>query len=324
MSLASLKKNSSAALEKLKAVATEANAGRSNSNQDDRLWRPVFDKETGVGSAVIRFMPAVEGQDLPWSKLIRHAFKGETGKWYIENSLNTIGKTDPVQQLNSRLWNSGVESDRLISKAQKRKTEYFANVFIVKDPANPENEGKVMIYRFGPMIYEMIQNAMFPKFEGDESLDPFNPWHGANFNIRMVGKKIGNDIVPNYEKSSFGQPCALLDGDDDAIEAAYAKCYDLSEFVSEDKFKTYDELAKRLVEVLGTEVGSGVEVVEGWAAATPRDYDNTQQRAASSQSQDAPANDSAPAGVPDTEGSFTATDDEDDEEAFLRNLLKEG
>lgn len=317
MSLANLKKNRAAVLDKLKkASETQASGGGAARQVDERMWRPTFDKERGVGSAVIRFMPAVEGEDLPWAKVIKHAFKGPTGKWYIENSLRTIGKSDPVAILNAKLWNSGVDSDKEIAKAQKQKIEYFANVLVIKDPANPENEGKVKIYRFGPMIFEMIQEKMFPKFEDDAPMNPFDPWEGANFNIKMVAKTVGKDVVPNYEKSTFGEPAVMCMGDEDEIERVYGECHKLAEFTAESNFKTEDELKRKLFDVLGPTVGSGIETVEGLAApkaqetrqAAPR-----QERVIREDSSDIPF---------DTTPQASGSSDDDDLE-FLKQLVKD-
>lgn len=271
MSLSALKKNRAAILDKLKAAAEKQSGGQSQKSYDDpRFWRPHFDKERGVGSAVIRFLPAAEGDDLPWAKVIRHSFKGPTGKWYIENSRRTIGENDPVSLMNGRLWNSGVESDKDVARGMKQKIEYTTWVYIVKDPANPENDGQVRLYRFGPMIFKMIEEQMFPKFDDQVSMNPFDPWEGANFNLRIVGKQIGKDTVPNYEKSEFAQ-CAPL-GDDDLIEEVYSKVTSLTEFTKPENFKSEEELKRKLFEVLGPTVGSGVPTVEGMAdtPAQPR------------------------------------------------------
>jgi len=220
-------------------------------------------------------MPAPEGEDLPWVKVFKHAFKGPTGKWYIENSLSTVGKSDCVGSMNSRLWNSGIESDKDVARGMKRKTEYFSNVLVIKDPANPENEGKVFLYKFGPMIFEMVNAKMFPdEIDGDEAINPFDAWTGADFVIKITGKKIGLDLVPNYEKSYF-KDASPIDQDDDVIEAHWQKCHSLAAFVDPKNFKTEEELKKKLFEVLGPTVGSGISVLEGVVDPAP-----TQTRAA--------------------------------------------
>ena len=315
MSLSALKKNRQEMLDRLKKAAGESNQSSGGGRQtDDRLWRPTFDKERGIGSAVIRFLPAKEGEDLPWAKVIKHAFKGPTGKWYIENSLRTIGGSDPVAQLNSRLWNSGVDSDKDIAKDQKQKIEYTTNVLVIKDPANPENEGKVKLYRFGPMIFKMIEEQMFPKFDDETPMNPFDPWEGANFNIKIVGKQVGKDTVPNYEKSTFSDVSAM--GDDEFIESIYEQVYSLKEFTDAANFKSEDELKRKLFDVLGPTVGSGIETVEGLAApkaqetrqAAPR-----QERVIREDSSDIPFDTTPQA----SEGS------DDDDLDFLKQLVKD-
>lgn len=265
MSLAALKKNRDSVLAKLQGAAKTSESSGNSSRNDDRFWAPFFDKERGTGGAVIRFLPAPDGEDLPWAKVFSHAFKGPTGKWYIENSLSTIGKHDAVGNMNSRLWNSGVESDKDVARSMKRKTAYYSNVLVIKDPANPENEGKVFLYKYGPMIFEMLNAKMFPAADDVDDREPMNPfdaWDGADFVIKIVGKKIGKDLVPNYEKSYFKDPSAISD-DDDEIERIWSKAHSLTAFTDPKNFKTPEELSKKLFEVLGPTVGSGVPVLEG-------------------------------------------------------------
>ena len=257
MSLSTLKKSNS--LDKLLgAVQADSGGGEKKSYKDDRLWKPVMDK-SGNGYAVIRFLPAVEGEDMPWAKVWNHAFQGPTGQWYIENSLTTVGQNDPVSEMNSAYWNSGVESDKEIARKQKRKLQYFANIYVVEDPANPENEGKVMLYRFGKKIFDKCMEAMQPAFKDETAVNPFDFWEGANFKLklRMV------EGYWNYDKSEFSAPSPLFD-DDDQLEEVWKKQYPLSEFTSETNFKSYDELKKRLDTVLvGTvKVGNATEVME--------------------------------------------------------------
>ena len=257
MSLSTLKKSNS--LDKLLgAVQADSGGGEKKSYKDDRLWKPVMDK-SGNGYAVIRFLPAVDGEDMPWAKVWNHAFQGPTGQWYIENSLTTIGQNDPVSEMNSAYWNSGVESDKEIARKQKRKLQYFANIFVVEDPANPQNEGKVMLYRFGKKIFDKCMEAMQPAFKDETAVNPFDFWEGANFKLklRMV------EGYWNYDKSEFSAPSALFD-DDDQLEEVWKKQYPLSEFTSETNFKSYEELKKRLDTVLvGTvKVGNATEVME--------------------------------------------------------------
>jgi len=257
MSLSTLKKSNS--LDKLLgAVQADGGGGEKKSYVDDRLWKPVMDK-SGNGYAVIRFLPAVEGEDMPWAKVWNHAFQGPTGQWYIENSLTTIGQNDPVSEMNSAYWNSGVESDKEIARKQKRKLQYFANIYVVEDSANPQNEGKVMLYRFGKKIFDKCMEAMQPAFKDETPINPFDFWAGANFKLklRMV------EGYWNYDKSEFSAPSPLFD-DDDKLEEVWKKQYPLSEFTSGTNFKSYDELKKRMDMVLiGTvKVGNATEAME--------------------------------------------------------------
>jgi len=211
---------------------------------DERLWKPVLDK-TGNGYAVIRFLPAVDGEDLPWAKVWNHAFQGPTGQWYIENSLTTLGNNDPVSELNSAYWNSGIESDKEIARRQKRKLQYFSNIYVVSDPKNPENEGKVFLFRFGKKIFDKCMETMQPAFEDETPVNPFDFWEGANFKLKI--RKV--DGYWNYDKSEFEAPSPLFDNDD-AIEEVWKQQYALNEFTAPSNFKSYDELKTRLDMVL--------------------------------------------------------------------------
>jgi len=265
MSLSTLKKSNS--LDKLLGAVQAENAPQEKkSYQDDRLWKPTMDK-TGNGYAVIRFLPAVEGEDMPWAKVWNHAFQGPTGQWYIENSLTTLGQNDPVSEMNSAYWNSGVESDKEIARRQKRKLQYFANIYVVQDPANPQNEGKVMLYRFGKKIFDKCMEAMQPAFQDESPVNPFDFWEGANFKLKL--RKV--DGYWNYDKSEFEAPSALFD-DDDKLEETWKTQYPLSEFTSASNFKSYDELKKRLDMVLAgtTTVGNAAEVMEDAPKAPPK------------------------------------------------------
>ena len=257
MSLEALKKQNS--LDKLLgAVETENKPQEKKSYVDERLWKPEVDK-SGNGYAVIRFLPAVKGEDLPWAKVWNHAFQGPTGQWYIENSLTTIGQNDPVSEMNSAYWNSGVESDKEIARKQKRKLQYFANIYVVSDPKHPEYEGKVMLYRFGKKIFDKCMEAMQPAFEDESPINPFDFWEGANFKLKI--RKV--DGYWNYDKSEFAAPSALFD-DDDALEKLWGSQYSLEEFTSTSNFKSYDELKTRLDTVLAgtTTVGNVTSVME--------------------------------------------------------------
>tara|TARA_R100000234_G_scaffold111562_1_gene84607 strand:- start:1072 stop:1965 length:894 start_codon:yes stop_codon:yes gene_type:complete len=250
MSLATLKKQNS--LDSLLGAAQkESEPLAKKSYVDERLWKPVMDK-SGNGYAVIRFLPAPEGEDMPWAKLWNHAFQGPTGQWYIENSLTTVGQNDPVSEYNSKLWNSGVESDKEVARKQKRKLQYYSNIYVVEDPANPENEGKVFLYRYGKKIFDKIMEAMQPAFQDETPVNPFDFWEGANFKLKL--RKV--DGYWNYDKSEFADPSALFDNDEE-IEALWKTEYSLADFTAPSNFKSYDELKTRLDAVLAGTVTVG-------------------------------------------------------------------
>ena len=243
MSFSDLKKKSSLGSLTNKLVK-EVEKMTKTGGGDDRLWKPQLDK-TGNGYAVIRFLPAPDGEDLPWAKLYSHAFQGPGG-WFIENSLTTLGQKDPVSEYNSQLWNSGLESDKDVARKQKRKLSYYSNIYVVRDPLHPENEGKVFLYKYGKKIHDKIVAAAQPEFEDEEPINPFDFWQGANFKLKI--KKVAG--YWNYDSSEFARPDALLD-DDDAMEAIWKKEYSLQSLVAPDQFKTYEELKTRLDYVLG-------------------------------------------------------------------------
>ena len=217
---------------------------------DERLWKPQVDK-SGNGYAVLRFLPAIEGEEMPWVRVWNHAFQGPTGQWYIENSLTTLNQKDPVSEYNSQLWNSGVESDKEIARKQKRKLQYFANVYVVEDTMNPENTGKVMLYRFGKKIFDKLMEAMQPEFADETPINPFDMWEGANFKLKI--RKV--DGYWNYDKSEFESPSQLKPTDEE-LEAIYKKEHSLAEFLAPSNFKSYDELKTRLDAVLSGTVAT--------------------------------------------------------------------
>jgi len=244
MSFSDLKKQSKLGNLTAKLVKEVEKMNTSGSNEDDRVWKLSVDK-SGNGFAVIRFLPAPNGEDLPFVKLYSHAFQG-TGGWYIENSLTTLGQKDPVSEYNTELWNNGTDAGKEQARKQKRKLTYISNIYVVKDPANPSNEGKVFLFKYGKKIFDKLTAAMQPEFEDEESIDPFDFWKGANFKLKA--KNVAG--YRNYDSSEFANPAPLLD-DDDEMEGVWKQQYSLSELVAAGEFKTYDELKTRLSSVLG-------------------------------------------------------------------------
>ena len=244
MSFASLKKQSSLGSLTQKLVKEVEKMNNTGGGADERLWKPELDK-TGNGFAVVRFLPAPDKEEIPWAKLYSHAFQGPGG-WYIENSLTTTGGKDPVSEHNRELWNSGNEADKDTVRKQKRKLSFYSNIYVVKDPVNPHNEGKVFLFKYGKKIHDKVLEAMQPEFEDETPINPFDFWQGANFKLKIVKK----DGYWNYDKSEFDSPAPLLD-DDDALEALWNKEYSLQALVAADQFKSYDDLKKRLDYVLG-------------------------------------------------------------------------
>ena len=268
MSLSSLK-NKSSSLDKLKKAVEQSSAGNGGGkNVDERFWQPEVDA-AGNGYAVVRFLdtPAVDGEDgLPWVQIWSHGFQGPGG-WYIENSLTTLGKTDPVSEYNTVLWNSGIEANKEIARKQKRKLTYIANVLVISDAKRPQNEGKVFLFKFGKKIFDKIKEQLEPQFADETPMNPFDFWKGANFKIKIRNV----EGYRNYDKSEFESPAALFNGDDAQIEKVWKSAHSLKDFLKPDNFKSYDELKAKLDKVLGAggATAASARKIEDEEAAAP-------------------------------------------------------
>ena len=251
-------------MSKLLAAAEKLNTNKYES--DERFWSPTVDK-AGNGYAVLRFLPAPEGEDVPWVRYWDHGFKGSTGRWYIENSLTSIGQNDPVSELNSKLWNASSDDnspERKQARAQKRRLHYVANILVISDPGNPANEGKVFLFKFGKKIWDKINDLMHPQFPGEEPINPFDFWSGASFKLKI--RQV--EGYRNYDKSEFEAPSALFKGDDAKLETVYKQEYPLKDFLDPKNYKSYAELKKKLIEVVGDQAIDG--------PATAEDVDDVQ------------------------------------------------
>ena len=302
MSFQNLKRNRDQISKLIQAAeATGGGGGEKKSYTDDRLWKPTVDK-AGNSYAVLRFLPAAEGQELPWVRYWDHGFKGPTGQWYIESSLTSIGQPDPVGELNSRLWNTGNEADKEKARSQKRRLHYMTNVIVQQDPANPANEGKVMLFKFGKKIFDKIMDVMQPQFADEEPMNPFDFWEGADFKLKVRNV----EGYRNNDKSEFANQSALSD-DDTKLEEIYNKLYDLGEFTDPKNYKSYDELKLKLQRVLG---------------------ENTDAMGAASMAQTAQMNEPEP--MPQPVADVTqikeeaSSEEEDDTMSYFAKLAKEG
>jgi len=256
MSFDKLKQNRTASINKLVEAAEKLGTTKA-SYGDDRIWAPAVDK-AGNGYAIIRFLPAKDGEDLPWVRFWDHGFKGPTGRWYIENSLTSIGQSDPVGEINSVLWNSGNEKDKEIARDRKRRLHYVSNILVLSDPANPDNEGKVFLYKYGKKLFDKIMDIMQPQFQDETPVNPFDFWAGANFKL-----KIRNfEGYRNYDKSEFEGASEMLGGDESKLEKIYNSLYSLKDFIDPSNYKSYADLKRKLVEVLGAEALGGTMTAE--------------------------------------------------------------
>ena len=248
----------SSSLDKLRAAmetASPSDGGKQKSFSDDTMWKPELDK-TGNGYAVVRFLPTPEGEEMPWVSYFDHGFQGPGG-WYIEKSLTTLNKQDPVSEYNSTLWNTGIEANKEIARKQKRRLHYVSNVYVISDPKNPDNEGKVFKYRFGKKIFEALKEAISPAFEDETAINPFDlRGEGANFKIKI--RKV--DGYWNYDKSEFEKPAPLF-ADEAKLNSTFSQVHSLSSVISPSEFKTYEELKEKFERVIGGTSTSTAESV---------------------------------------------------------------
>jgi len=299
-SFAALKKQRTSSFDKLNSQLQKLNQGGAPSASEE-YWKLEVDK-AGNGYAVIRFLPAPEGEDLPFVRVFDHGFK-DVGGWYIENSLTTIGKDDPVSEYNSMLWNNGTEAGKEQARKQKRRLSYHANIYVVKDPANPQNEGKVFKYKFGKKIFDKLNAAMNPEFEDETPMNPFDFWEGANFKLKA---RNGDGGYRTYEPSAFESPSTLLE-DDEELERIWKSQYSLQEIIDPKNFKSYEELKAKLYKVLGLDGSTHAPTT------TAEDDEPEMDFTPKFKAQSAPALDEAPA---PTEMSFSSSDDDDDLDFF--------
>lgn len=269
---AALKSTSKQSLEKLSEELAKVNNPQQQQNgPDDRLWKPTVDK-AGNGYAVIRFLPAPANEDVPFVRVWDHGFQGPSGLWYIEKSLTTVGQKDPVSEYNTMLWNSGIESNKDLVRKYKRRLSYYSNIYVVKDPGNPENEGKVFLFKYGKKIFDKLNDLMNPAFEDEKPVNPFDLWTGANFKLKIRNV----EGYRNYDKSEFDAPGPLMD-DDNQLEKVWKSEYPLQEFVSPGQFKSYDELKVKLYRVLALNEASSEPIAAAPAQreAAPRNIPTT-------------------------------------------------
>ena len=298
-SFAALKRNRQSSFDNLNQELAKLNQPNQNqgTNNDDRFWKPEVDK-AGNGFAVIRFLPAPSGEDVPFVRMWDHGFQGPGG-WYIEQSLTTLGEKDPVSEYNSMLWNSGVEANKDQVRKQKRRLSFISNILVVKDSSNPDNEGKVFLYKYGKKIFDKLNEAMDPQFDDEKAINPFDFWEGADFKLKI--RKV--EGFRNYDKSEFDTASAVSE-DDEALEALWKAEHSLQEFLDPSNFKSYDELQTKLNRVLGLD---GATVTQSADKAVLDEV--------------APAAPSAVAAAPSTPE--VDTEDDDESLSFFKKLAQD-
>jgi hypothetical protein len=299
-------KNKSKDLSKITQELDKLNKGGAESYKDDRFWKPELDQASN-GFAVIRFLPVVDGEDVPWARVFSHGFQGKGG-WFIENCPTTLGKKCPVCEANNELWNSGIEDDKTVARDRKRKLSYVANVYVVSDPKHPENEGKIFLFKFGKKIFDKIMEKIQPEFPDDQPVNVFDFWQGANFKLKI--RKVAGYI--NYDKSEFEEPSALMGGDDAKLEALWKKQHALKEFTNAENFKSYDELKSKMDSVL-----RGGSEGKAKTAEDMEDIEDAEARFGSSaKSKPAPK-------MPEKKSSVDEDAEEEDALSYFEKLAKE-
>jgi hypothetical protein len=285
----------------LESLTSELNkvAGGEAKGSDDRFWTPTVDK-AGNGYAVIRFLPAPPNEDVPFVRMFDHGFQGPGG-WYIENSLTTLGKNDPVSEYNSKLWNSGIEANKEIARKQKRRLHFISNIYVVSDQGNPANEGKVFLFKYGKKIFDKLKEAMEPQFADEEAINPFDLWAGANFKLKIRNL----EGYRNYDKSEFDKTGALLK-DDEKLEALWKTEHSLQDFLAASNFKSYEELQARLSKVLAED---SAPAKRAKAENTEVPWDDKEE-------------DSAPTFKATHAPKYSEDDDDEESLEFFKNLAK--
>jgi hypothetical protein len=305
MSFRDLKRNATKNFQKLNDQLNKLASNKFHDPLEDKLWKVTRDK-AGNGSAIIRFLPAPEGEDQEFIRIWDHGFKGPGG-WYIEKSLTTLNEDDPVSEYNSKLWNSGFESDKKIASNQKRRLSFYSNIYVIKDPKNPENEGKVFIFKYGKKIFDRLNDLMNPSFEDETPINPFDLWGGANFKLKVRDV----DGWPNYDKSEFEDAGPLFD-DDDKLEEVYNSMYSLQELLDRKNFKTYDELKTRLDKALGINTSDSKDTYKEAEESLPWNEDDEKTTSSSASLKEAKEPDFG-----------SSSDDVDLDMDFFNNLADE-
>jgi hypothetical protein len=303
MSFADLKKNRSKSLEALSQQLEKMTSKGYDDPEKGKYWSITRDS-AGNGFAIIRFLPAPEGEDLPFVPVWDHAFQG-SGGWYIEKSLTTLKQEDPVSKFNGQLWNSGNEKDKEQARKQKRRLKYHSNILVIKDPANPENEGKVFMFAYGKKIFDKLNDLMNPQFEDETPVNPFDFWEGANFRLKI--REV--EGYPNYDKSEFDSPSALFDGTEEKLEEIYKQLHSLKALHDTKNFKSYEELEARLHKALGI---TGSPRHQNSTANDMIDDELDMRKLA--KATNAPSQKSAP------QATAPVADDDSDDLAFFRSL----
>lgn len=306
-SFSQLKQGRKSDFDKL-AKAVEKLNEKQGGNQDNRFWQPTVD-QAGNGFAVIRFLPAPAGEDNPWVKYFSHGFKGPGG-WFIENCPTTHEDKCPACEENTKLWNTGVDANKKIASDRKRKLNFVSNIYVVRDPGNPDNEGKVFLFKYGKKIYDKINNAMYPEFEDEKAINPFDLWEGADFKLK-IRKEAG---YRNYDKSEFDSAGPLLD-DDSKLEKIWQSEHSLVSLTEKSQFKSYDDLKGRLTKALGNAAPAG-------RAFEEEDSDEVIE-APAYRPKAAPAKTHKESWNQDDESFQTPSDTEDDLPSFFKKLAEE-
>ena len=255
MSLAQLKKKSTDISALQKSISEMKNK---KSSSEDEYWKLTCDA-AGNGTAELRFLPAHPDEDMPVVEVHEYFF-GKLDKalgkkkWYINRSLETIGKKDPVKEEYWACINKKTEEHKEMAKEIRDRQSFIVWVYIVDDKNAPENNGRVMKTKLSSSQWKFITDRINPDEmlieDGVVPIDVFNLWEGANFKLRAYN---GSNNMRTYDRSVWMEPGPLFK-DDEKMEEVYSKVTGLKSEVDPDGplyKKTYAELEEQLISVLG-------------------------------------------------------------------------
>ena len=222
-------------------LSAKTNYKEKKNHDDNRFWSLAVD-EQDKGQAIVRLLLDKNGVPFVNLKTIGLKAFDEVNKkwaWFISDLPVSIGEKCPLTEFREKLRKVGKDGQEE-AKNFSYKNTYIGNIQVIKDPANPENEGKVFLWKFGSKLLEKFQEAM-----EDENKNPWNPLK-EGCNVKLKRKKVAG--YPNWDSSTVEEPSSFMDFEDaeEATKYLEENTYELSEFLSPDHFDSYDEIKDKL------------------------------------------------------------------------------